>query len=522
MTDKNAHTGTAEPLAEFSLMVLESLAMQFPICMSSDEFHFFPQYRSSEPDWSRWDDFSNQGLSAMVAQIFRWQQRLQQLRILFIDLDAIVDVEMLDQGLVTLREQIELVRLHESQPTFYLTIVSMGLAEALEYSSDAFERRMGTLPAFFQMATEQLTDVPALYCRQGIAMTAIVKQWIGQMALKDDHRPLVDMALDNFQAFLEDMDTKEDFRLPVHLYARIAEHHMGTRMGLEEIAWHLDREVEESAQVLSQNAAQISLEKPWPEVWLALPSPTMDSRQGEKLFRSAIAKLKGHCRDHGFFDPGALAHSEVAVKPIPEHQKHIRANAAYSMPVGHPPKGGTFFIMPMRRQRIPRGLMMLAAHETYPGHHLMDTMRWQHANPLRRSLEFPLFYEGWACLAEEMLFETDFFSGPADELLMAKRRYLRALRGQADLAVHTGKHSLKRAAEALCRDGLVNRDDAMEMVKRYALKPGYQLAYTIGRRKFRQLYTAYLGRGKTPAQFARKVLAQGEIGFERLAERLLY
>ena len=60
------------------------------------------------------------------------------------------------------------------------------------------------------------------------------------------------------------------------------------------------------------------------------------------------------------------------------------------------------------------------------------------------------------------------------------------------------------------------------MVRRYALKPGYQLSYAIGRRKFRQLYTAYLGRGKTPAQFVRDALAQGEIGFDHLAERMLY
>jgi uncharacterized protein (DUF885 family) len=59
------------------------------------------------------------------------------------------------------------------------------------------------------------------------------------------------------------------------------------------------------------------------------------------------------------------------------------------------------------------------------------------------------------------------------------------------------------------------------MIRRYCLKPGYQLAYTLGRRRFRQLYDALCRQGMEPADFARRILAQGEIGFTHLEKNLL-
>jgi uncharacterized protein (DUF885 family) len=162
---------------------------------------------------------------------------------------------------------------------------------------------------------------------------------------------------------------------------------------------------------------------------------------------------------------------------------------------------------------------LLSAHETLPGHHLLDTCRWRQANPIRRHIEFPIFYEGWASFAEELLFETGFFAGPSDRLLMAKRRFWRAMRGQADYNMHMRRQSLEDTADTLIAQGMAPAR-AMAMVRRYALKPGYQLAYTIGRRRFRRLFDTYHRGDGRAAEFARRVLAQGEIGFDHL-ERIL-
>jgi uncharacterized protein (DUF885 family) len=198
----------------------------------------------------------------------------------------------------------------------------------------------------------------------------------------------------------------------------------------------------------------------------------------------------------------------------------VRSNAAYSMPPVHPPRGGTFFILQTGRTApIPADYQLLAAHETFPGHHLLDTCRWGHERPVRRHIEFPIFYEGWASFAEELMFETRFFSGPVNRLLMAKRRFWRALRGRADFDIHMHRRTLDEAAAFLSSQGMAPRR-AMAMVRRYSLKPGYQLAYTIGRRRFWRLYDNFNPQEKNPVGFARRVLAQGEIGFNHLEQVL--
>ena len=42
--------------------IMTDLALRFPVCMASDEFHFFPQARARAFDWSCWDDFTRSAL----------------------------------------------------------------------------------------------------------------------------------------------------------------------------------------------------------------------------------------------------------------------------------------------------------------------------------------------------------------------------------------------------------------------------------------------------------------------------
>ena len=112
--------------------IFDSLAKRFPVCMASDEFHFFPQARAGAFDWSAWDDFSRDSLTETMAQLNDWEQQLDSQSRHASSFDQKVDSAMVCRALRTLREQFELVRPQEIQPTFYLTIMGIGLAEALE------------------------------------------------------------------------------------------------------------------------------------------------------------------------------------------------------------------------------------------------------------------------------------------------------------------------------------------------------------------------------------------------------
>jgi hypothetical protein len=519
--DRNSIQESYARLEKLAGEIYAALAAQFPVCLSSDEFHFFPHFRPETGDQSAWDDFSEGAVRNFFSTVMQWQTRLDALKPQLPASAITVDIDLLSRVLTTLYEQLKRVRVHQTQPAFYLTIISIGLAEAMSQSREALERRIISLPAFLEGAMTNLTHVPVVAAEVARKMIPGLMAWVSILPLTNAERDAGMAIFQRFHTHLDRVDTVPDFRLPGDLYARVADFHMGCRMGLEEVDRHLNQEIEAAENRLSASAAKISGGQTWQEVFQALPSPAAPRGDVQALYSHGIARLKNHCLEQGFFSAHQTAGSEVEIKAIAEHMMPVRANAAYSMPPGHPPSGGVFYMLPLNRQPVPRDMMLLAAHETYPGHHLLDTLRWNQRRPLRRCLEFPLFYEGWASFCEEILFDSKFFSGPADSLMMAKRRFWRAMRGRAELRIHTGRYTLDEAAQELAGVGLVTKEHAEAMVRRYALKPGYQLAYPIGRRKFRRLYTAFLRQGHSPAHFVRNVLAHGEIGFDHLAERLL-
>ena len=66
-------------LDQLAYEIYESLARRFPICLGSDEFHFFPHYRSKDHDWSEWDDFSSESVEDVITLITQWEQQLRTL-----------------------------------------------------------------------------------------------------------------------------------------------------------------------------------------------------------------------------------------------------------------------------------------------------------------------------------------------------------------------------------------------------------------------------------------------------------
>ncbi|MCP3952832.1 MAG: DUF885 domain-containing protein, partial [Desulfobacterales bacterium] len=239
-----------------------------------------------------------------------------------------------------------------------------------------------------------------------------------------------------------------------------------------------------------------------------------------EIYQNTIAELAGHCSARGLITTDLMRQCPVTVEPIPDYMRPVRSNAAYSMPPVHPPAGGTFFILETgNNEPIQTDYRLLTAHETFPGHHLLDTCRWRHERPVRRHIEFPIFYEGWASFAEELMFDTGFFSGRTDRILMAKRRFWRAMRGRVDFDIHMRRRTIDDATAFLASQGM-DFSRAKAMVRRYSLKPGYQLAYTMGRRRFSRLYDTFCSQEKHPVAFARQVLVQGEIGFNHLEQVL--
>ena len=131
-------------------------------------------------------------------------------------------------------------------------------------------------------------------------------------------------------------------------------------------------------------------------------------------------------------------------------------------------------------------------------------------------MERPLFSEGWACLAEELMFRTGCWESDWDRFTLARRRLRRAVRGQVDIGLQTGRMGVEEAARRL-EQAAFSPAQARASVAAYALRPGYQVCYTLGIRKFLSLFDTF---GEDAGSFAAAVLAEGEIAFGDLEEAL--
>jgi uncharacterized protein (DUF885 family) len=301
-------------------------------------------------------------------------------------------------------------------------------------------------------------------------------------------------------------------------------------MDLQEVNIRLDQEINEMQRILNKEARYFLPDHftdqcangTWIEALKQIPMPTLGKDGMIKLYESAVNGLAKHCLDKGLVLPAMFASCPVRVAPVPYFLSAIRSASSYSIPSKHPPSGGTFYIInPFatdETQKEPlREYRMLSAHETYPGHHLLDTSRWNLTRACRRVVEQPIFYEGWACFAEELMRLTGYFTEPDDRLLLAKRRLWRAIRGKVDIGLQTGTMDISTAAGYLTETG-INMNRAIALVRKYPLIPGYRVCYTLGLQRFIDLFDNY---GCDNLQnFVQTILSQGEINFPDL-EKIL-
>jgi uncharacterized protein (DUF885 family) len=508
--------------------IFRSIAQTFPVACASDEFFYFPHIKLTDPDWSAWDLFSSETIADMTERLSSWESEVDQVSADQHDISRQIDLALLKKFISTIKEQLSVVRFWEIKPTFYLSIACIGLAEALESKNpEAIYGRIKGLPSFLDRACLNLKDVPLLFRDICLEMVSDTRNYFVLLNREIPEFDPAIRALDKFENKLLGVLTREDFVMPGDLIERIIFSHINCRMNEDEVNNILDQEITEMRQAISEISKEIignNITKEVPFKLLlniieSIPLPVIGEGGLIGLYRNEVMSLARHCLEHKLLTPEMFVSCPVSVSPAPLYLSEIRTSSSYSIHPLHPPSGGVFYVInandPRKAvQEYQREYRMLSAHETYPGHHLLDSARLSLDSSIRRAIEQPIFYEGWACFAEDIMRQTGYFADPYDRLMLAKRRLWRSIRGKIDIGLQTGKLSIPDAARYLSETGLT-ADQALRSVRRYLLNPGYQLCYTLGLRSFMHLFDTY-GYNNNIQLFVRMVLSQGEINFADL------
>ena len=537
--------------------MLRFLAEKFPLACASDEFFFFPHYKSPDQNWKSWDNFTEDSVAETCNYLSSFESAIGKYHNLKInwyepqgkpwtlisgaspgELDQTFlsaeaeregglnrtdksDIRLLSCFSRTLREQLSEYKTWKKQPSFYLTLAGFGLEQALASKNpDAIHDRASGLPAFLDQARINLSGIPEIYADIARKMLLDISEFIHSLV---SEVPELIFALPALERFNDSMSRQiqpgEQSILPVEAYERSLKDHLAMDLDLKEIEEILDNEYRETHHQLEQLARKLSSRKRkdvitvnWTDTYRNLPEPDIKAINKTILYSSEIKSLRLHCCNQGLIHDKIDERCQVNVSSLPSYLSAIRSASSYSISPDSPVTGGTFFVLENLQsddqyQEDLREYRMLTAHETWPGHHLLDACRLNLVRSTRRFLEQPLFYEGWACFAEELCGMTGYFSSPEDRLIRLKRRFWRAARGKADIGLNTGKMNILSAGEYLKRAG-VPVEQALSSVRKYTLNPGYQLCYTLGLVKFLELFK-YHSQLSLPG-FVKKVLTNGE------------
>jgi uncharacterized protein (DUF885 family) len=221
----------------------------------------------------------------------------------------------------------------------------------------------------------------------------------------------------------------------------------------------------------------------------------------------------------------------MEITATPYYLRSVRSAASFGAAFSTDSREKSFFYITTRppqnesrahkddllKKRLHREYKFLTAHETIPGHHLLDSIRRTLENPVRRQIESPLFYEGWAYYAESLLTEIGYVQHPMEYLVDYKRRLWRSARCQIDVGLHADFITITDAVKLLTTAGF-SREEAKRQIYRFQLNPGYQLCYSLGRYEIMRLKKVYENQMGSE-HFHAFLLQGGELPFHWIEKR---
>jgi hypothetical protein len=453
------------------------------------------------------------------------------------DLETEIDRHLIELSLKNFLREFDEIRIWKCDPTLYIKIPLFAIDHILSHPrkgkkriSQALLSILSQIPPFLTRALENLSFPSVMSLRVAVPMARDAARYH-----RHEIADYISVYLDNHESIHSmNMEVVEAWGYYGEGLSRLSSTSgfaVGEK-GLQKIIWGLGYpkspgEVLEMAReayegtlaTLQESALGIDKRKTWQELIYEGAPPITTEKEVLTLYRNEVETLRRFFREQQVM---AFPYEDrIAVVQTPSYLRSLRATASYKAPLTGDKEGhGIFYITPGTEDLpvIASHCPYLTAHETYPGHHILDHVRIHHGNPIRRQIESPLFYEGWACYAEQLLDELDYIQNPRQRLVQLKRRLWRDLRAILDVRLQTEEMSPDEAKEEIIALGF-SQERAHKQVVRFSLTPGYQLCYFTGMYEINRLRAKHSEKLSLKS-FHDILLGGGEIPFHCVKKRL--
>ena len=512
------------------------LGRNFPQQCASDEFYFLPRAEVARNQLDTLDSLTPEKIHDHIRYVKDLLREVPPQKAN--DLEEEIDRRFLTQSMESFIREFAEEEVWRNDPTLYVKIPLFATDQVIsqkERGQEDLRARLLALfshiPSFLRAAIYNLGSPSELALQVAVSMIqdalhfyrrdiqAFIKEKVGNdRELEAKHCAVVE-AWEDYIKGLQALPSKKSFAIGEDALDKIIRVSLSYHVSPREILETAGQAYLETQDKYS--ALATSLEKGTDQRGVAYKEPPSVASPAAllKLYQREVRGLRRFflSRDIITLPPG----EGLSVRETPYYLRSLRATASYRAPLtGNTRDHGTFYLTPGEEDLalIARHCPYLSAHETYPGHHILDHLRIHHANPIRRQIESPLFYEGWACYAEQLLDELGYVKDPRQQLIQLTRQMWRCLRAMLDVELQTGKIALGRAAKKLQAIGFSSQR-AERQVRRFCLSPGYQLCYFIGMQeiiRLRKKFEPRLGLKR----FHDTLLGGGEIPFYLVEKRL--
>jgi uncharacterized protein (DUF885 family) len=255
------------------------------------------------------------------------------------------------------------------------------------------------------------------------------------------------------------------------------------------------------------------------------------------FFNAAIAELRRFVTEHDVVTvPQWLG--TINVQETPKFLQPVSPGASMVSPrLFSSETNGYYFITPptslteaaarldMNQDFDRDRILSTAAHEAMPGHFLQLSIAKRHPDFIRKMQGSGVFAEGWAFYGEEMFVRLGLYGDDLDgRLFTARWERVRGARAIVDPKLASGEWTYEQAAQFYARESGFTKEAAAAAVASIATRPGYYIAYTIGRWQLEQLLSTYLqksGENGSLHDFHDRLLSYGCAPFAVVAPELI-
>ena len=532
-----------ESFEKLTQSYFDYLAKSFPVMCASDEFHFLPRVAAASRYYDRMESLDPTMIEECIFTLKEFQRKFNSQAAGDDDLEKLIDLELLDSSVAGILIELDENRLWRHNPLLYLKIAFIGLDHALTKPGGNHQDRMDRtlarlceIPRLLQQACENVDRVSETYHQAALAMLKDCDRYLSETAkglTNQDYGRLAAAfektrgVLGVFGGFLGSLDPVPDRESVVPNLETVLRDRFVSVRNLSEVFEIAVEEWLENLAELERIQRDIAPGKSWRELYHGYCPDEAGAMDTIELYQREMERLKGFFDSHGF--RGVIAAGGPVVCQTPTYLQSVRGSASFSAAFSRDGREEDFFYITthnqggresaeLRRKRFHREYKFLTAHETFPGHYLLDSTRRRIENPVRSQIESALFYEGWAYYVESLLTEYGYSDHPMDRLVDRKRGLWRAARCQIDIGLNSGRLVPDDAIGLLTTAGF-SPEEARHQVDRFRLNPGYQLCYSLGRFEILRLREAYAGQ-MGHDRFHRLLLEGGELPFHLIEKRL--